>query len=198
MTSIRTYRKAAVGAVAVGLSLTAIALARTESTAPVTPARAAEELRATVLGPGELAGFWVTQCPVARSNAADWAGPDDAAATALQVEGFEVGLRVPLRSGNGAGTASAARFRTSRGAAADVNRLISAEQEAGAQVSTLAGVAGGRRFALRGRRVTRYGVAFAVGPNEYAIQVDVSTRGHAADEQTNLDAAARVEYERAR
>lgn len=197
MTSIRTSRKAAVGAAAVGLSLTAIALARTESAAPVTPARAAEELRTTALG-DELMGFWATQCPIAQPNAADWAGADGAAATALQGEGFEVGLRVPLRSGSGDGTATAARFRTGHGAAAEVSRLISSEQAAGAHVSTLAGIPGGRQFALGGARVTRYGVAFTVGSNEYAIQVDVPARAHAADEQANLAAAAHLEYEHAR
>ena len=93
----------------------------------------ADRLEAGVLGPTELAGFTSLQCPILRTDAAAWAGPDTTTRLRLQANGFVMGLREILHANgeDASVTSSAEHFRTRAGAAAEMAEEAAAARRPG-------------------------------------------------------------------
>jgi hypothetical protein len=171
-----TKSLAATATMVVGLSGGALAAAATSNSSVTTPAPA--DLEVTVMKLGELPGFWSAACPIAEASAAVWAAGDSGEATALRNEGFLVGVRELLRARSGAsGFSVALRFRSSAGAAADINRREQLAGRAGYATNfAVPGAYAARAYTIRSRGLTAVRVAFQRGADEYALEVDAHGR----------------------
>jgi hypothetical protein len=166
------------------VALTGAALAHGASTRE---APGAPDLQMGVLALAQVEGFWTADCPIAFREATEWAQGDDVEASALQSEGFAIGVRELLRSDKGdTGLGVALRFRSAAGARADLDRRERLAGHRGYAVNfAVPGSPSVRAYTVRTKGSTTVHVAFARGTDEYAIAVE-------AAHGTNVDALQRA------
>jgi len=183
-------------------AMVASAAALTGAATAVTGAASAHGNTATpnldvrVVALGHVRGFWAADCPIAFDDASAWAQGDGAEASALHDEGFAVGARELLRStSGGSGVSVALRFRSSSGAAADLERReLQAGHEGYATSFAVPGAPSVHAYTVRTTNGTStVHVAFTRGADEYALAVETRNSADIGALEAALGAVVRTE-----
>jgi hypothetical protein len=156
-------------------------------------ASSAAELEGKVAQSTDLPGFWSTECPSIERGAAVWAPNDRRQVTALDAEGFLLGVREPLHSDSGDTAVSfALRFRTAAGLTADLNRRERLASRAGGTTSFgVPQLPSARGYTVRTAHLTTVSVVDALGSTEYGLEVNAVGRADVGALQRTVEAAAR-------
>jgi hypothetical protein len=158
---------------------------------------AAQHLRASMLRAGELANFATLDCPTSVAAATDWANGNSSTSAALAAEGFQVGIREPLRSARLDGLAfdSGARFATAEGAREALARVAAGLRSRNGASLRVQGIPGAIAYRLSTSGAWQYSVVFVAGNVEHSIDVTLPRPAPASFTQ-QLAQAARTVYAR--